>query len=105
LVPACRGPTRVYVNDLGESFRQPKIHNHATCDLGFEGRRKRLTNAPCFRALETVRRMIEKRKNMKNQEADGMTIMTDEGNGIVGKRVIYLTRKMSGPRLVAKWPS
>jgi len=31
-----------------------------------------------------------------------MTVLTDEGDGIVGKRIIYLTRKMSGPRLVAK---
>ncbi len=31
-----------------------------------------------------------------------MTVLTDEGDGIVGKRIIYLARKMSGPRLVAK---
>ena len=31
-----------------------------------------------------------------------MTVLIDEGDGIVGKRIIYLARKMSGPRLVAK---
>jgi len=31
-----------------------------------------------------------------------LTVLTDEGDGIVGKRIIYLARKMSGPRLVAK---
>lgn len=31
-----------------------------------------------------------------------MTILTDEGDGIVGRRIIYLARKISGPRLVAK---
>jgi len=31
-----------------------------------------------------------------------MTVLTDEGHGIIGKRIIHLTRKMSGPRLVAK---
>lgn len=31
-----------------------------------------------------------------------MTVLTDEGDGIIGKRVIYIARKMSQPRLVAK---
>ena len=31
-----------------------------------------------------------------------MRVLTDEGDGIVGKRVIYLARKMSSPRLVMK---
>jgi hypothetical protein len=31
-----------------------------------------------------------------------MTILTDEGDGIVGKRIIYVARKVSGPRLVMK---
>lgn len=31
-----------------------------------------------------------------------MTVLTDEGDGIIGKRIIYIARKMSGPRLVAK---
>jgi len=31
-----------------------------------------------------------------------MTVLTDEGDGIIGKRIIYLARKMSGPRVVVK---
>ncbi len=31
-----------------------------------------------------------------------MTILRDEGDGVVGKRIVYLARKISGPRLVAK---
>lgn len=31
-----------------------------------------------------------------------MTISTNEGDGIIGKRIVYLARKISGPRLVAK---
>ena len=31
-----------------------------------------------------------------------MTILTDEGDGIIGKRIVYIARKISGPRLVAK---
>ena len=31
-----------------------------------------------------------------------MTILTDEGDGRVGKRIVYLARKISGPRLVVK---
>jgi len=31
-----------------------------------------------------------------------MTILTEEGDGIVGKRIIYVARKVSGPRLVMK---
>lgn len=31
-----------------------------------------------------------------------MTILTDEGDGILGKRLIYLARKVSTPRLVMK---
>jgi hypothetical protein len=31
-----------------------------------------------------------------------MTILTDEGDALVGKRIVYLARKISGPRLVAK---
>jgi len=31
-----------------------------------------------------------------------MTILTNEGDGIVGKRIVYVARKMSGPRLIAK---
>lgn len=31
-----------------------------------------------------------------------MTVLTGEGDGIVGKRIIYLARKISEPRLVAK---
>ncbi len=30
-----------------------------------------------------------------------MTVLTDEGDGIIGKRVVYLARKISGPTLVA----
>jgi len=31
-----------------------------------------------------------------------LTVLTGEGDGIVGKRIIYLARKISEPRLVAK---
>jgi len=31
-----------------------------------------------------------------------VTILTDEGDGIIGKRIVYLARKISGPRLVMK---
>ena len=31
-----------------------------------------------------------------------MTILTSEGDGIIGKRVIYIARKISGPRLIMK---
>ena len=31
-----------------------------------------------------------------------MTILTDQGDGIIGKRIVYLARKISGPRLVVK---
>jgi hypothetical protein len=31
-----------------------------------------------------------------------MTVLASESDGIVGRRIIYLARKMSGPRLVAK---
>ena len=31
-----------------------------------------------------------------------MTILTNEADGIVGKRIVYMTRKMSTPRLVMK---
>jgi pheromone shutdown protein TraB len=31
-----------------------------------------------------------------------MTVLTDEGDGIIAKRIIYLARKMSAPRLVAE---
>jgi len=31
-----------------------------------------------------------------------MTILTEEGDGLVGKRIVYVARKVSGPRLVMK---
>jgi hypothetical protein len=31
-----------------------------------------------------------------------MTMLTGEGDGIVGKRIVYVARKVSGPRLVMK---
>jgi len=31
-----------------------------------------------------------------------MTILTIEGDGIIGKRIVYIARKVSGPRLVMK---
>ena len=31
-----------------------------------------------------------------------MTVLREEGDGIVGKRLVYLARKISGPRLIAK---
>jgi len=31
-----------------------------------------------------------------------MTTLTGEGDGIVGKRIVYVARKVSGPRLVMK---
>jgi hypothetical protein len=40
-----------------------------------------------------------KGKDKKIQEASGMTVLADEGDGIVEKRIIYLERKISGPRL------
>jgi hypothetical protein len=31
-----------------------------------------------------------------------MTVLTAEGDGIIGKRIVYVARKVSGPRLVMK---
>jgi len=31
-----------------------------------------------------------------------MTILTEEGDGLIGKRIVYIARKVSGPRLVMK---
>jgi len=31
-----------------------------------------------------------------------MTTLTEEGDGIIGKRIVYVARKVSGPRLVMK---
>jgi len=31
-----------------------------------------------------------------------MTILTEEGDGIMAKRIVYVARKVSGPRLVMK---
>jgi hypothetical protein len=31
-----------------------------------------------------------------------MTILTEEGDGMIGKRNVYVARKVSGPRLVMK---
>ena len=31
-----------------------------------------------------------------------MTTLTDEGDGLVGKRIVYLARKVEGPNLVRK---
>ena len=31
-----------------------------------------------------------------------MTTLTSEGDGIVGKRIVYVARKVSGPRLIMK---
>ncbi len=31
-----------------------------------------------------------------------MTILIEEGDGVVGKRVVYVARKVSGPGLVMK---
>lgn len=31
-----------------------------------------------------------------------MTTLTDEGDAIIGKRIVYVARKASGPRLIMK---
>ena len=31
-----------------------------------------------------------------------MTTLTDEGDAVIGKRIIYVARKVSGPRLIMK---
>jgi len=31
-----------------------------------------------------------------------MTVLTEEGDGILGKRIVYVARKVSGPRLIMK---
>jgi hypothetical protein len=31
-----------------------------------------------------------------------MTALTNEGDGIIGKRMVYVARKVSGPRLIMK---
>jgi len=31
-----------------------------------------------------------------------MTVLTEEGDGIIGKRIVYVARKVSGPRLIMK---
>jgi len=39
---------------------------------------------------------------MSHKEGESMTILTEEGDGMVGKRIVYVARKVSGPRLVMK---
>jgi len=31
-----------------------------------------------------------------------VTVLTEEGDGVIGKRIVYVARKVSGPRLVMK---
>jgi hypothetical protein len=31
-----------------------------------------------------------------------VTTLTDEGDAVIGKRIIYVARKVSGPRLIMK---
>ena len=31
-----------------------------------------------------------------------MTTLTEEGDGVMGKRIVYVARKMAGPRLIMK---
>jgi hypothetical protein len=31
-----------------------------------------------------------------------MTVLTDEGDGIIGRRIVYIARKIEGPNLVRK---
>ena len=31
-----------------------------------------------------------------------MTTLTNEGDGIIGKRIVYVARKVSGPRLLMR---
>jgi len=31
-----------------------------------------------------------------------MTVLTEEGDGIIGKRIVYIARKVSEPRLILK---
>jgi len=31
-----------------------------------------------------------------------MTVLTEEGDGVIGKRIVYVARKVSGPRLIIK---
>jgi len=31
-----------------------------------------------------------------------MTVLTDEGDGIIGRRIVYIARKIEGPCLVRK---
>jgi hypothetical protein len=31
-----------------------------------------------------------------------MTTLTKEGDGVIGKRIVYVARKVSGPRLIMK---
>jgi len=31
-----------------------------------------------------------------------MTVLTDEGDGIIGRRIVYIARKIEGPYLVRK---
>jgi len=31
-----------------------------------------------------------------------MTMLTEEGDGVMGKRIVYVARKVSGPRLIMK---
>jgi hypothetical protein len=31
-----------------------------------------------------------------------MTTLTNEGDGLIGKRIVYIARKVSGPRLIMK---
>jgi len=31
-----------------------------------------------------------------------MTTLNNEGDGIIGKRIVYVARKVSGPRLIMK---
>jgi hypothetical protein len=31
-----------------------------------------------------------------------MTTLTNEGDGLIGKKIVYIARKVSGPRLIMK---
>lgn len=33
---------------------------------------------------------------------DTLTVLTQEGDGIAGKRIVYIARKITEPRLIAK---
>ena len=49
--------------------------------------------------FKTIHKLLRRRTH---KEGKVMTTLTNEGDSIIGKRLVYIARKVSGPRLVMK---